>query len=55
MATFEPDVPCQVHERLNDRTFDWHTEWADTYLQNAKLGTDGHIYFDGLILDGWRP
>jgi hypothetical protein len=53
MATFDPDVPCKVHDRLNDRTFDWHTGWADTYRRHARSGTDGHVYFDGLILDGW--
>jgi hypothetical protein len=28
MATFDPDEPCKVHDRLNDRTFDWRTGWA---------------------------
>jgi hypothetical protein len=42
-----------VHDRLNDRTFDWRTGWAKTYRRHARLGTHGHVYFDGLILDGW--
>jgi hypothetical protein len=53
MATFDPGEPCKVHDRLNDRTFDWRTGWAETYRRHARLGTDGHVYFDGLILDGW--
>ena len=28
MTTFDPDVPCKVHDRLNDRTLDWRTRWA---------------------------
>ena len=28
MTTFDPDVPCKVHERLNNRTLDWRTRWA---------------------------
>jgi hypothetical protein len=53
MSTFDPDQPCRVHERLNDKTFDWHTGWASKYRQTAVLESDGVAYFDGLMLDGW--
>ena len=56
MSTFDPNLPCRVHDRLNDRTFFWHTRNAATYRQHARLASDnGHgiVYFDGLILDGW--
>ena len=58
MTTFEPDRPCRVHDRLNDKTLQWRTAWAHEYRQYACLcSDDGHgiVYFDDLILDGWEP
>jgi hypothetical protein len=52
MSTFEPDLPCRVHDRVNDRTFEWKTGWADDYREYALAESDG-VHFDGLILDGW--
>jgi len=40
MSTFDPNLPCRVHDRLNDRTFSWHTRNAATYRQYARLGSD---------------
>ena len=53
MATFDPDTPCRVHDRANDKMFNWRTGNADKSRQYAKLDRDGFVWFDGLILDGW--
>jgi hypothetical protein len=53
MTTFDPDEPCLVHDRLNDKMFDCRTGDADRYRQYAKLDHDGLVWFDGQILDGW--
>ena len=54
MSTFDPDVPCIVHDRLYDLTFDWKTGWAADYRRDAMIDmVDGSVSFDGLILDGW--
>lgn len=53
MQTFNPDMPCRVHDRLNDRTFDWRPEWAGHYDRYASEHTAGVIGWDGLLLDGW--
>jgi hypothetical protein len=53
MATFDPDTPCRVHDRVNDKMFNWRTGNADKSRQYAKLDRDGFVWFDGLILDGW--
>ena len=55
MSTFDPNVPCRIHDRVNDKMFDWRTRNADRYRQYAKLDRDGLVWFDGLILDGWKP
>jgi hypothetical protein len=53
MSTFDPDKPCKVHDRLNSRTVDWRTGWAEQYRQSARTDqVDGTVHFDGLILDG---
>jgi hypothetical protein len=33
MKTFDPEVACQVHDGLNDETFDWQPEWAAHYRE----------------------
>jgi hypothetical protein len=53
MATFDPEKPCRVHDRLKDRTIEWRTGWAAAYKRNAMGANDGIVWFDGLILDGW--
>ena len=53
MRTFNPDVPCQVHDGLNDETFDWKPEWAAHYREYAFDHTEGVVNWDGLLLDGW--
>jgi hypothetical protein len=52
MSTFDPDLPGRVHDRVNDRIFEWRTGWADDYREYALVESDG-VHFDGLILDGW--
>jgi hypothetical protein len=54
MRTFDPDVPSTVHDRLNDRSFLWHTGWARAYRQYATAAPDDVVWFEGLILDGWE-
>ena len=55
MSTFDPAVPCRVHDQLNDSMLDWKPEWAEDY---RKYGVEsergrGVISWDGLLLDGW--
>ena len=52
MATFNPDVPCMVHDELNDDTLEWKPEWASHYRENAK--GSGVVSWDRLMLNGWR-
>ena len=57
MTTFDPHRPCRVHDRFNDKTFQWRTAWAHEYRQYAcPCSDDGHgiVYFDDLVLDGWE-
>ena len=55
MSTFDPDLPCKVHDRLNDKMINWRTGWAPKWRQFAKTMPDGTAWFDGLVLDGWEP
>src|SRR5581483_1211030 len=56
MSTFNPDIRCRVHDRLNDRLIDWQTVWAPHYRMRAVLlNDDGVIEWDGSLLDGWMP
>jgi hypothetical protein len=54
MSTFDPAKPCQLHDQLNNTTFEWRPEWADDYRKHATGGFGpGIISWDGLLLDGW--
>jgi hypothetical protein len=53
MSTFDPDVACRVHDKLNERILNWRAEWAANYWQYADDFADGVIGWDGLLLDGW--
>ena len=44
-----------VHDRLNDRTFEWEPDQRWLYKQYAREVEPGVISFDGLLLDGWLP
>jgi hypothetical protein len=55
MTTFNPDVACRVHDKLNERILTWKQEWADDYRRWAEEFDDGIIEWDGLLLDGWSP
>jgi hypothetical protein len=55
MSTFNPDVACCVHDKLNEKVFYWKPEWAADYRQHADDFGDGFIEWDGLLLDGWSP
>ena len=54
MSTFDPSVPCKVHELVNNCFFDWKPEWAAHYREYAEpYDTAGTIAWDGLLLNGW--
>ena len=53
MSTFNPDVACRVHDKLNDTFFDWKPEWAAKYREYAHEHDEGVINWEGLLLDGW--
>lgn len=55
MSTFNPDVPCHVHDGLNNQVLDWKPEWAEHYRQNARESSPGVSGWDGRLLDGWMP
>ena len=53
MSTFDPDVACRVHDKLNEQVLTWKPEWAASYRQHAREHDAGAISWDGLLLDGW--
>jgi hypothetical protein len=59
MSEFDPTRPALVHDELNDNTFEWKPECADSYQDalddSRRWGSDGKVSWDGLSLDGWRP
>ena len=56
MSTFDPSNPAMVHDRLNDRTFEWKPETMQAnYEQYADPFEPGVIAWDGWLLDGWLP
>jgi hypothetical protein len=55
MKEFDPSTPAMVHDRLNDRTFEWKPEWQGKHDLSARKSGDGLILLDGLLLDGWQP
>jgi hypothetical protein len=52
---FDPSAPAMVHDRLNDRTFEWSPGMRAHYEQYAREIAPGVIAWDGLLLDGWHP
>jgi hypothetical protein len=55
MKEFNPVRRSRVHDAFNDLTFLWRTRWADHWRLHAWVASDGLVYWDGLILDGWEP
>jgi hypothetical protein len=55
MDTFDPDLPCRVHDRLNDQIIEWKPQWASMYREYGVKWDEGVIAWDGLLLDGWAP
>ena len=53
MKEFDPTKPAMVHDRLNDKTFEWLPEWQASYKWHAKEVGPGVISWDGVLLDGW--
>jgi hypothetical protein len=53
---FDPTKPAMVHDRLNDRSFEWKPAiMAANYRQYAQPFGPDVIEWDGLLLDGWLP
>ena len=55
MKTFNPEVPCHVHDTLKDDMIEWNPQWAPLYREHGVLQDEGVIAWDGLLLDGWSP
>ena len=55
MDSFDPDMPCRVHDGLNDQVIEWSPNWASMYRQYAWKWDEGVVAWDGLLLDGWSP
>ena len=56
MKEFDPAKPATVHDRLNDRSFEWRPKtMQENYEEYASPRADGVIEWDGLLLDGWEP
>ena len=61
MSTFNPDVPCRVHDKLNDKILNWRPEWAANYRQYADDFGDGVIeWIEDVRIEsnrgqGWLP
>jgi hypothetical protein len=55
MSEFDPSQPAMVHDRLNDRTFEWSPDWLANYEKYAEEFKPGVVSWDGLLLDGWSP
>ena len=53
MTTFDPSRPALVHDRRNDRTFEWLPQWAAAYRRFARQHAPGIMDWDGVLLDGW--
>ena len=53
MSEFDPSLPVLVHDRLNDRTFEWSPDWLASYKTYAVKVDPGIVSWDGLLLDGW--
>lgn len=55
MREFDPSLPAIVHDRRNDRTFEWSPDWRANYKRYAVRVDRGIVSWDGLLLDGWAP
>ena len=56
MNEFGPTKPAMVHDRLNDRTFEWKPATMQAnYEKYATPSGPEVIEWDGLLLDGWLP
>ena len=53
MNTFNPEIPCHVHNRLNDEILEWQTQWAPLFRELGILQDEGVIAWNGFLLDGW--
>ncbi len=55
MSTFDPEVPCRVHDGLNDEFIEWEPQSAPLYHDYGVKQEEGVVAWDGLLLDGWIP
>jgi hypothetical protein len=58
MSDFNPSIPCEVYDELNEQRFEWKPrKWAASYRRHSSLHDPKRsvIEWDGLLLAGWRP
>jgi hypothetical protein len=39
IASFDPNLPCEVRDRVNDKMFDWRTGNASTGNMPSSIAT----------------
>lgn len=47
MSTFNPDLPCRVHDSLNNQMIEWKPQWASLYREHGVKQEEGVIAWDG--------
>lgn len=55
MKEFDPSKPAMVHDRINDRTFEWKPETMEANYRQYAVTAGDVVEWDGLLLDGWLP
>jgi len=53
MATFDPNEPAILHDRVSDKTETWTVEEASDYRQNTVSNPDGTVEWRHFVFDGW--
>jgi hypothetical protein len=53
MATFDPNEPAILHDRVSGKTHTWTGEHAAEYRQTSVAGPDGSVKWRHFIFDGW--
>lgn len=55
MKEFDPSKAAMVHDRINDRTFEWKPETMEANYRQYAVTSGDVVSWDGLQLDGWEP
>ena len=53
MADFDPTQPASLHDCLNDQMRPWTGGSAADWRASSKLQSDGTVFWDELVYDGW--